>query len=253
MKKALLPAFALMALFATAGCHRGEMDNMLADFSPATGTTYAPHNEGYTPYVNGFTGTDTHVFKVGDRSFTMRGTPPFAGNVEPWFDWNETSGNKGAMLSLASCGDKCQMAVGAQAFIKTRSLKGYSARLEICYDTAKKDPVCYKGPAVAATDGSEWLPISVTTPMEDFKALSFRKAHIRLAVEGEPAGYQKTNSEGVIWGDDFHFQLASMDKTGMVTTKLSGAFWPDDYTGWKWKDNGWSQSDYKTAGTAVNK
>ncbi|MDE1151852.1 MAG: hypothetical protein PW788_04870 [Micavibrio sp.] len=247
MKKQLFQSLALAAILSTAACN--------GEFMPAKGTTYAPHSESYVAYVNSFKGSDTHVFETGSRSFVMRGTPAFGGNIDPWYDWQDVSADKGRARSLATCGS-CNLPMGGEADVLTRNLAGYSAHLDICYDVPAKAPTCFKGAAMAIGadapaskngTGKDWKKLSVSVPEAEFRTLSFTKAHLRLVVDGAPTGYKGSASEGVIWADNFHYQLANVNKDGALETKASQPLWPDDYKGPVWQNNGFNVE--KTYGT----
>jgi len=239
MKKQLLKTLALAAILSTAACN--------GEFMPAKGTTYAPHSESYVAYVNSFKGADTHVFETGSRSFVMRGTPVFGGTIDPWYDWQDVSADKGRARSLETC-NSCSLPMGGETDVMTRNLKGYSAHLDICYDVPKKAPTCFTGtPMPIGADDNKWKKLSVTVPEADFRKLSFVKAHLRLVVDGAPTGYKGSASEGVIWADNFHYQLATVEKDGSLSMKPSQPLWPDDYKGPVWQNNGFNVE--KTYGT----
>ena len=206
---------------------------------PVEQMSYAPNDPQYVRYVNGFTGTDTHTFKTGDRSFVMRGTPPLSGIIEPWYDWNDMGNVGSAAVSFNDCG-KCNLAMGAEAEIKTENLSGHTVSLEICYYKTKKieNPTCFKGDTlVLGSDVKDWKKMSVTVPFEKFRTIAYKNARMRLSVDD---GHQnphmhvtgKAGYEGVIWADSFRFQLAEQNGTDAYNVKLSGALWPDDYNGW---------------------
>lgn len=213
--------------------------------TPVEQMSYAPNDPAYVGYVNEFKGTDTHTFKTGDRSFVMRGTPPLQGVIDPWYDWNDMSIVHSKAVSFDDCG-KCALAMGAETVIKTRNLKGHSVGLEICYYQAKDDakPQCFKGDTLPLSeDVKDWKKLSVTVPFEAFRKLSYKIARLRLSVDGGQDPYHgdrigRGGFEGVLWADDFHFTLAESDGAGSYKTRLSGALWPDDYSGW---DTGWGR------------
>ncbi len=257
MKTFTLAAVAGLALCVTlAGCDsvsssmRGmsSLTNMGGPFSglasrrdmplPVEQTSYAPANPQYVGYVNDFTGTDTHTFKSGDRSFVLRGTPPLQGDIEPWYDWNDMGNVTSKAVSFNDCG-KCNRAMGAETEIMTRNLKGHTVSLEICYFKGKKEtPTCFKGDSLPLmADVKEWKKLSVTVPFDKFRTVAYNIARLRIAVDrgnenirNERVG--KAGFEGVIWADNFRFLLAEQNGTEAYNVKLSGALWPDDYAGW---------------------
>lgn len=244
-QKLLLPLSFALAL-GTVSCEQ---------FAPSPNETYAPHSEGYVNYVNNFTGTDTHVFEKGDRSFVLRGTPPFAAMITPWYDWRDISAEANKTTAIGDCGS-CGLPAGAEADVRSRNLAGYKVHLELCYMNDAKAPVCFKGDpmAIESNNAEAWKKLTVNVPLEDFKAQHFTRANMRLAVEGRPAVDNNTFSEGVIWADDFHYQVAEADrKTGEITMKRSGALWPDDYSGWREYHNNWATGDDHLIPNGVNK
>lgn len=237
MKNSILLSAAAAALIAVSGCSARD------GLAPVEQMSYAPNDPAYVHYVNAFTGTDTHHFKTGDRSFVMRGTPPLTGVIEPWYDWNDMGNVSHAAVPFDDCG-KCALAMGAEAEIMTRNLAGHAVRLELCYDVPKaKEPVCFAGePLKLSQDLKEWKKISVTVPFETFRKLGYTEARIRLAVDrgSQPEGWERTGKagfEGVVWADNFRFIQAEQGGTGEYNVRLSGALWPDDYDGWDtWDD-----------------
>ena len=237
MKNSIMLSAALVAGIALGGC--SARDN----FAPVDHMSYAPNDAKYVRYVTGFTGTDTHKFKTGDRSFVMRGTPPLLGVIEPWYDWNDMGSVSHSAVAFDDCG-KCTLAMGAEAMIATQNLAGHSVRLEICYEVpGATEPACFAGePLKLNEDAKDWKKLSVTAPFDKFRKIGYKTARIRLAVDrgSQPEQWErtgKTGFEGVIWADDFHFIQADQTGTDNYNVKLSGALWPDDYEGWnQWDD-----------------
>ena len=235
-KNKLLLSLSAAALLGLSACH--------GEFAPSENESYAPHSESYVRYVNNFTGTDTHVFEKGDRSFVLRGTPPFAAYISPWYDWRDVSAEANKTTSVGDCGS-CGLPAGAEADVLTRNLAGYKAHLELCYVTDAQNPACFKGDQISIDkqNPKDWQKLTVTVPMEDFRQQHFTKANMRIVVEGKPAINNNTFSEGVIWADDFHYQIAEAGKDGAITTKRSGALWLDDYSGWQEYHNNYATAD----------
>jgi len=205
---------------------------------PVEQMSYAPSDPNYVRYVNERTGTDTHHFKTGDRSFVMRGTPPLSGVIEPWYDWNDMGNVTEKAVSFNDCG-KCNLAMGAETEITTQNLKGHTVSLELCYYKGKEAPMCFKGDTVTLErDIKEWKKLSVTVPFEKFRTIAYNHARLRLSVDRgpQPETHErvgKAGFEGVIWADNFRFLLAEQNGTDSYNVKLSGALWPDDYSGWE--------------------
>lgn len=206
---------------------------------PVEHMSYAPNDPHYVRYVNTRTGTDTHHFKSGERSFVMRGTPPLSGVIEPWYDWNDIGNVGSKAVSFNDCG-KCNLAMGAEMEITTQNLQGHTVTLELCYYTKGKElPQCFKGDTVPLQqDIKEWKKLSVSVPFEQFRTIAYNNARMRLSVDRgpQPEGHErfgKAGFEGVIWADNFRYLLAEQNGTDSYNVKLSGALWPDDYSGWE--------------------
>ncbi|HYD19440.1 MAG TPA: hypothetical protein VEF76_13275 [Patescibacteria group bacterium] len=235
MKKTFVLSCALLAVLAAAGCNMRMRDS----FAPAEQMSYAPSDDGYVGYVNDFTGTDTHHFKTGDRSFVMRGTPPLSGVVEPWYNWNDISNVGSKAVSFNDCG-KCNLAMGAEAEVMTRNLRGHTVTMSLCYYgvPGKTAPLCFAGDtAKLGEDIKDWKKMSVSVPFEQFRGIPYRHARIHFDIDrgNEPGRNEKIGKagfEGVLWADDFRFTLAERAGTGAYNVKRSGALWPDDYKGW---------------------
>ena len=236
MKNSFLLSAALLVAVTVTGCNVKMRDS----FAPSEQMSYAPNDPGYTKYVNDFTGTDTHVFKTGDRSFTMRGTPPLKGVIEPWYNWNDISNVGSHAVSFNDCG-KCNLAMGAEADVMTRNLRGHTVTLSLCYYDVpgKKEPVCYAGDtAKLGEDIKDWKKMSVSVPFDQFRTIAYKQARIHLDVDrgNEPPRnekFGKAGFEGTIWADNFRFMLAEQNGSEKYNVKLSGALWPDDYNGWQ--------------------
>lgn len=207
---------------------------------PVEQTSYSPNDPNYVRYVNERMGTDTHTYKTGDRSYVMRGTPPLKGDIEPWYDWNDMGNVTTKPVSFNDCG-KCDLAMGAEAVVKTQNLKWHTLSLEICYFKNKKDPApqCFRGDTLPLKeDIKDWKKMSVTVPFEKFRTIAYRNARLRLLVDDGNIGernkkFGKAGFEGVVWADEFRFLLAEQKGGDTYNVKLSGALWPDDYSGWE--------------------